>query len=189
MGNRPRIQSSSNVRKPSPSNGRNRRLNGDEEERLLKACDAHTNPFLGLIVRLALYTSMRKGEIVSLTREQVNLEVKTLFLPDTKNNSVRTVPLTKKALDTIKEALDFPLRPKETKLLFYGSPGRDGTIKPYTINRVWVHALERTEITGLRFHDLRHETTSRLVEAGMSDQEIASITVHKSMQMLYTFEN
>lgn len=173
-----------NVRKPSPGNGRNRRLNGDEEERLLKACDAHTNPFLGWIVRLALYTSMRRGEIVSLTREQVNLEAKTLFLPDTKNNSVRTVPLTNKALATIKEALDFLLRPKETNLLFYGSPTRDGTLKPYTINRVWVQALERAEITGLTFHDLRHEATSRLVEAGLSDQEVASITGHKSMQML-----
>lgn len=173
-----------NVRKPSPGNGRNRRLNGNEEERLLKACDVHTNPFLGWIVRLALYTSMRRGEIISLTREQVNLEAKTLFLPDTKNNSVRTVPLTNKALTTIKEALDFPLRPKETNLLFYGSPTRDGTLKPYTINRVWVQALERAEITGLTFHDLRHEATSRLVEAGLSDQEVASITGHKSMQML-----
>lgn len=173
-----------NVRKPSPGQGRNRRLNGDEEERLLKACDAHSNPFLGWIVRLALYTSMRKGEIVSLTHEQVNLEAGTLFLPDTKNNSVRTVPLTNKALATIKEALDFPIRPKDTNLIFYGSPCRDGTRKPYIINRVWPQALERAEITGLRFHDLRHEATSRFVEAGLSDQEVASITGHKSMQML-----
>jgi len=35
-----------------------------------------------------------------------------------------------------------------------------------------------------RFHDLRHEATSRLVEAGFSDQQVASITGHSSMQML-----
>ena len=173
-----------NVRKPSPGKGRTRRLNNDEEERLLKACDQHSNPFLGWIVRLAVYTAMRKSEIVSLTFEQVNLDTRTLFLPDTKNNSVRTVPLTNKALAAIKEAMDFPLRPKDTNLIFYGSPCRDGTRKPYTINRVWVLALERAEITGLKFHDLRHEATSRFVEAGLSDQEVASITGHKSMQML-----
>jgi integrase len=35
-----------------------------------------------------------------------------------------------------------------------------------------------------RFHDLRHEAVSRFVEAGFSDQEVSSISGHKSMQML-----
>ena len=173
-----------NIRKPSPGQGRNRRLNKDEEQRLLEACSAHSNPYLGWIVRLALHTAMRKSEITSLTREQINLEKRTIFLPDTKNNSVRTVPLTSKAYKTIKEALSHPIRPIDTNLIFPGEPGREGIRKPYVINRVWVTALERAEITGLRFHDLRHEATSRFVEAGLSDQEVASITGHKSMQIL-----
>ncbi len=173
-----------NVRKPSPGEGRNRRLNGDEEERLLSACDQHSNPFLGLIVRIALYTGMRQGEILSLTRDQVNLAKKTVFLPDTKNNCVRTVPLSNKAVDTLRQAVDFPIRPLNTQLLFYGEPGRDGKRRPYTINLVWVAALKRAGIQDLRFHDLRHEATSRFVEAGLSDQEVSSITGHKSMQML-----
>ncbi len=36
----------------------------------------------------------------------------------------------------------------------------------------------------LRFHDLRHEAVSRFVEAGLGDQEVATISGHKSMQML-----
>lgn len=173
-----------NIRKPSPGQGRNRRLNEDEEARLLKACDEHSNPFLGWIARIALYTSMRKSEITSLTREQINLEKRTIFLPDTKNGSVRTVPLTSKAYSAIKEALSHPIRPIDSDLVFPGEPSKDGQRKPYVINRVWVQALERAEISGLRFHDLRHEATSRFVEAGLSDQEVASITGHKSMQML-----
>ena len=43
-----------NVRKPAAGEGRNRRLEGDEEERLLAACNQHSNPFLGWIVQLAL---------------------------------------------------------------------------------------------------------------------------------------
>jgi len=173
-----------NIRKPSPGQGRNRRLNDDEEKRLLEACNAHSNPYLGWIFRIALYTAMRKSEITSLTREQVNLEKRTIFLPDTKNGSVRTVPLTNKAYSAIKEALQHPIQPIDTNLVFAGEPGMDGKRKPYVINRVWVQALKRAEITGLRFHDLRHEATSRFVEAGLSDQEVASITGHKSMQML-----
>ena len=173
-----------NVRKPSPGPGRNRRLNGDEEERLLNACAAHSNPYLAWIVKLALYTAMRKSEITSLTLEQVNLDKRTVFLPDTKNNSVRTVPLTDKAYKTIKEALAHPIRPTDTNLIFPGEPGKEGKRKPYVINRIWEQAKDNAEIHGFRFHDLRHEATSRFVEAGLSDQEVASITGHKSMQML-----
>lgn len=173
-----------NVRKPSAGKGRNRRLEGDEEDRLLKACDEHSNPFLGWIVRIALYTAMRKGEIVSLTTNQINIDKRTVLLKDTKNNEVRTVPLTDKAISTLKEALKFPIRPIDTKLLFYGEPGKDGERKPYIISKVWSSSLKRADIEDLRFHDLRHEATSRFVEAGLSDQEVASITGHKSMQML-----
>ena len=58
-----------NIRKPSPGQGRDRRLVGDEEERLLNARDEHSNPFLGWMVRLALYTAMGLGEISNLTRQ------------------------------------------------------------------------------------------------------------------------
>jgi integrase len=48
----------------------------------------------------------------------------------------------------------------------------------------WYRRLKTTGIKGLRFHDLRHEAVSRFVEAGLSDQEVAAISGHKSMQML-----
>ena len=173
-----------NVRKPSPGEGRNRRLIGDEEKRLLNSCNQHSNPFLGWIVSIALYTAMRHGEIISLKRNQVNLERSTVFLADTKNNEVRTVPLTDKAKEVFRQVLDHPVRPIDSELLFFGEPGRDGKRRPYTINRMWAEALKRAEIADLRLHDLRHEATSRFVEAGLSDQEVASITGHRSMQML-----
>ena len=135
-----------NVRKPAAGEGRNRRLEGDEEERLIAACEKHSNPFLAWIVKLALYTAMRRGEILSLTKNDINLSKRVITLRDTKNHSVRTVPLTDNAFQTIKEALKFKLRPKDTMLLFYGEPGREGLRKGYTINRVWATALERAEI-------------------------------------------
>lgn len=39
-------------------------------------------------------------------------------------------------------------------------------------------------MTDFKFHDLRYEAVSRLVEAGLSDQEVSAISGHKSMQML-----
>ena len=174
----------SNIRRPVPPPGRDRRLRGDEEERLLRACEAHSNPMLAWIVKLALYTGMRHGEIVSLQRGQVNLKRRSIHLTDAKNHSSRTVPLTNKAIGVLREAMNHAIRPMDTELIFFGEPGRDGVRRPYSTNRVWRLALGRAGIENLRFHDLRHEATSRFVEAGLSDQEVSSITGHKSMQML-----
>lgn len=172
------------VRKPAPAPGRNRRLKSREEKRLLKACDAQSNPMLGWIVRLAINTGMRQGEIESLTRDQVNLKNRVIRLTETKNGTARSVPLTKAAADVLREALDHPVRPIDTSLIFFGEPGKDGERRPYTFKPAWFKALRSAKIKGLRFHDLRHEAVSRLVEAGLNDQEVAAISGHKSMQML-----
>ena len=105
-------------------------------------------------------------------------------LSETKNGSARTVPLSREAVRVLTEALSHPVRHADIDLIFWGEPGRDGNRRPYTFQLVWRQALQRAGITGLRFHDLRHEAVSRLVEAGLSDQEVAAISGHKCMQML-----
>ena len=49
---------------------------------------------------------------------------------------------------------------------------------------IWKKALSKLEIKDLRWHDLRHEAASRLFEKGLHPMEVASMTGHKSMQML-----
>lgn len=173
-----------NVRKPAPHKGRNRRLSADEERKLLEACDKHSNPMLGWIVRLALHTGMRSGEITSLRRNQVDLDKRTVTLTETKNGSTRTVPLSHAAVAVLRSALDNPVRPIDTDLVFFGEPGRDELRRPYDFRKAWHLIVRGLEIADLRFHDLRHEAVSRLVEAGLGDQEVAAISGHKSMQML-----
>ncbi len=173
-----------NVRRPSPGQGRDRRLSWSELRRMLKACDAHSNPMLDWVVRIALYTAMRQGEILSLTHDQVDLQRRILRLSDTTNGSARTVPLSRRAVAVFRAALNNPARPRDSDLIFPGEPGRDGMRRPYQIHKVWADALKRAGVANLRFHDLRHEAVSRLVEMGLSDQEVAAISGHKSMQML-----
>jgi integrase len=172
------------IRKPSPGKGRDRRLSQDEERRLLQAVDRHSNPMLGWIVRIAIDTGMRQSEILNLRTSQVNLASRVARLTDTKNNSSRTVPLTMDAAAAFKAALENPLRPKTSDLIFFGEPGRDGVCRPYQFAKIWAGIKESVQIGDLHFHDLRHEAVSRLVERGLSDQEVASISGHKSMQML-----
>ena len=139
---------------------------------------------LGWVVRVALFTAMRQGEILSLTLDQVDMQRRIVRLTDTKNGSSRTVPLSNRAASVLRKAVANPVRPADTELIFFGEPGRDGVRRPYCINKVWSAALKRAGIPNLRFHDLRHESVSRLVELGLTDQEVAAISGHKSMQML-----
>lgn len=173
-----------NTRKPSPGPGRSRRLSVDEEKRLLEAVDKHSNPMLRWIVRSALETGMRSSEIVTLRRGQVDLARRVVRLLDTKNTLPRTVPLTAAATVLFQEALNNPIRPIGTDLIFFGEPGKDKRRRPYNFNKVWLDIKRAAGCADFRFHDLRHEAVSRFVEAGLSDQEVSAISGHKSMQML-----
>lgn len=89
-----------------------------------------------------------------------------------------------KAENIFRMALRNRVRPFDTDLIFFGEPGRDKIRRPYEFRPAWHRTLKDAGIKGLRFHDLRHEAVSRLVEAGLGDQEVAAISGHKSMQML-----
>ncbi|MGX2041500.1 site-specific integrase [Methylocaldum sp. MU1018] len=173
-----------NIRRPAPGPGRNRRLSADKEKRLLEAVADHSNPMLRWIVGIALETGMRSSEILTLRRNQVDLERRIVRLLETKNTTPRTVPLTLGATELFRQALNNPIRPIETDLIFFGEPGKDGHRSPYQFNAVWTRLKKELGLEDFRFHDLRHEAVSRFVEAGLSDQEVAAISGHKSMQML-----
>ena len=54
------------------------------------------------------------------------------------------------------------------------------------VKRSYMRAIRRAGIENLRFHDLRHEATTRLFEKGMNIMEVASITGHKALLRRYT---
>ena len=172
------------IKKPAPAPGRTRRFTGDEEQRLMTSVRAHSNPLFAWAVELALATAMRQGEILGLRQDNIDLKRHVVRLTMSKNGSARTVPLSRRAAEILDKALAYQARPKDTELVFFGEPGKDGVRRPYVIGKIWQQALVRAGIRDLHFHDLRHEAASRLVERGLSDQEVAAITGHKSMQML-----
>jgi len=118
-----------NIRKPSEQGGRNRRLSRTEEERLLKVCEQFRNPMLKWIVGLALKTGMRAGELLTLTREQVDLSRRVVRLNNTKNGSERTIPLSKEAINLFRDAIDYEIRAIDTDLIFWGDAVDDHDIE------------------------------------------------------------
>jgi len=162
------------VRKPPTPPGRTRLLTMDEETRLLDELKPvhRRSPWMVPLVMLALESAMRRGELLSLRWENLNLVAQTAFLPLTKNGMARTVPLSKKAVAIL------------AGLPNYGSEGRIFPISYMTMHNCFVDACLRAGISNLRFHDLRHTATSRLAEKLPNVIELAAVTGHQTIQML-----
>lgn len=158
------------IKLPPNGKARDRRLqagqNGEEgeEERLVKACCKARNPFLLPVVRLALETAMRQGELISLRWEHIDLTRRIAHLPDTKNGESRTVPLSTTAAEVLREL------PRSLHGQVF--PG----LTTEAVKRAYLRAIRSARIVNLHFHDLRHEATTRLFEKGLNIIEVASIT-------------
>ncbi len=162
-----------NVARPPAAKPRDRRLDEEELDRLIKAFETCRNHWIKPIVIFAIETAMRRGEILALTWENVNLEARTAFLPQTKNGDARRVPLSEKALSVLRSL------PAKGDRVFETTA--------YAIRMAFGRALKRADIQNFRFHDLRHEATSRFFEQGLNVIEVSSITGHKDLKMLNAY--
>ena len=86
------------VRRPKIDNRRERRLQQGEWQALLGAVNQARSPLMKPLLTLALATGMRRGELLSIQWKHVDLERRTVFLPQTKNGRARTVPLSPNAV-------------------------------------------------------------------------------------------
>ena len=192
------------LKMPAQGKARERRLSRDEEAYLLAAASdsgaidkdgkSRANPWVAPVIRFALSTGMRQGEILALEWRQVNKQKRTATLVDTKNGDRRVVPLAPSALallDALPRALRGPAFPTSTEAL----------------RQSWSRAVRRARRTyladckansidpdphfliDLHFHDLRHEAISRLFELRprLDVMQIAKISGHRTLQMLQRY--
>ena len=162
---------------PRTANARSRRLEADEQNRLLSA----SNGELRRIIIIALETGMRRGEILQIRRSHIDFNLQTLRIPLTKTDTPRTIPLSSMAVVSLKEQISIsgnitPIR--ETPLF---------SLLPDSLSQAFRRLCRRLDIQNLHFHDLRHEATSRLFEKGLNPVEVATITGHKDTKMLMRY--
>ncbi|WP_018260692.1 site-specific integrase [Methylobacterium sp. WSM2598] len=162
------------VRRPALPRGRTRRLEGNEEQILLAAADAGRVRYLRPLIVLAIETGMRRGELLSLRWEHVDLEQRVAHLPMTKNGTSRDVPLSTRAVETLRA-----LRTGESEMVF--------TAAPNAVRLAWERLTRRVGLEDLHLHDLRHEAVSRLFEKGFNVAEVATISGHRELRMLQRY--
>lgn len=174
-----------NIRKPSGSNARDRRLKSGEFEAIHAELMLSSNPFAVHAFELAIETSLRQGTLFSLRWEWVDLPARMIMIPvgarGAANKGVPSVlPISTRAQAVLRSLL-----PPDTDGSMAALP--IGLVLDTTANAVrciWKRILPLLGIENLRWHDLRHEAASRLFEKGLHPMEVASITGHRSMQML-----
>jgi len=161
------------VKMPSTSPARNRRLESSEFERLEEASKQTKNPNIWPVIVFAIETGMRRGKILGLRWEHVDLDRRIAFPPLTKNGSSREVPLSTDATQVL-------ARQRQ----------RNDTTSPFPVTSngfrlAWERLRGRAGLSDLRFHELRHEAISRLLELGLNIPKVAVISGHKDPRMLF----
>jgi integrase len=117
---------------------------------------------------------MRRGELLSARWEHFEPETRTLLIQMTKNGHPRNVPLAAPALAVIER---LP-RSDDGRLL----PVSDGAVK-----LAWKRLIKRARIVDFHFHDLRHEAITRFFERGLTVPEVALISGHRDVRMLFRY--
>jgi integrase len=179
------------INKLPVDDARERRVSDAEIEAI---CNNTNSIELAHIVKLALYTAMRRGEISNLIRSNIDFSVPSARLIETKNGKNRTAPLIPVAAALLKTL------PARTDGFVFGLKGeyisqaferaRDRSRLKY-LKECEDNGIDADEnfLVNLRFHDLRHEATSRLAMLLPNVIELSRVTGHSDLKMLSRYYN
>ncbi|WP_408998321.1 integrase [Syntrophus buswellii] len=160
-------------------NARNKILTHDEFKNLL----ANASPHIQQIMMTAYYTGMRRGEILGLTWNKVDLKNRFICLEasDTKDREARKIPICNELYAVFKK---IPRAIHDDHVfLFKGKPVKD-------IRTALKNACDKANIPygrfqkeGFIFHDYRHTANTNMRKAGVSESVIMAITGHSTREM------
>jgi len=163
------------IRSLPEKKGRTRYLSNNERERLFKACRDSKWDKLYLLVLMAITTGARRGELLSLRWNNLDIDKQTAYVMTSKNGESKVLPLTE---GVIKELQRFSLI--DNSLIFASETKPD---KPYIFFKQWKRVRNEAELVDFRFHDLRHTTASYLAQNGATLLEIADVLGHKQIEV------
>ena len=159
------------MKREKESKPRTRILEDNEQTELLEACALVNNIYLKPMVSFSIETAIRQGELLKIRYGNISFRNRTLLLTDTKNGEDRIIPLSEKAF-----------------LILQSQPRQfDGKVFPMTRNQVkhsWKEALKKTNIKGLRWHDLRRHACTLMFEKGLSVPEVQLCSGHLDPKIL-----
>jgi integrase len=166
--------------------GRERFLPKEEIKKLLSALDEANNQIAANAIKLLLFTGTRHNEVMTLKWENVNLENKSFYLPDTKNGTPRTVVLNELAMGI----LELMKTHKQVNNP-YVFPSLRKSAEGHIVDpkKVFHCALKKAGIANFRMHDLRHTYASILINNGVSLYEVKELLGHKDISVTQRYSH
>ncbi|MFI5091984.1 MAG: tyrosine-type recombinase/integrase [Candidatus Acidiferrales bacterium] len=147
-------------------------LNPEEEKNLLQSA----SPYLQDLIRFALNTGLRIGEIFSLRWSNVDLNRGILAVFAAKTEKIREVPINSET----RQVLEAWWLGKKSEVVFYNS----GTGKPFVdLKAGFALACGKAGISGVTWHTLRHTFASRLVNSGVDIVTVKELLGHSSLSV------
>lgn len=177
---------------PTKSNERDRRFLPDEIRKLFKSIhktSKNKQKEMMITVLFAVETACRIGEMLQLKWSEVDIKNKkiTFLAHTTKTKTFRKVPITSVAQRILIWIQKYhnPEKDKSKRVFEFWH------LNEHHLSRQFKICCNRADIKDIRWHDLRHEATSRFFEKGngLTDMEIAHITGHKTLQMLKRYSH
>ncbi len=164
---------------------RNRRPTQDELDRLIAYFDGNlrqTTP-IGRIIRFAVATAMRQDEICNARWSDVEARTRMLLIRDRKDprhkkGNNQRIPL------FAASGYDAWAIIEEQRAVRNNDDDRIFPFNGRSVGTAFRRGCVELKIDDLHFHDLRHEGTSRLFEAGFTIEQVALVTGHKDWKML-----
>ncbi|MFC1621604.1 tyrosine-type recombinase/integrase, partial [Candidatus Omnitrophota bacterium] len=157
--------------------GRLRYLEKDQIQKLLSNSSERIRP----IITLALFTGMRRGEILKLKWQDMDFQRGIIYLLDTKNGAKREVFMN----ELVRKALIKVRKHPDSSYIFCDKKG-----KPYhDIRKSFWTALNKSGILNFRFHDLRHTFASQLVMSGIDINTVRELLGHKDIRMTLRYSH
>lgn len=154
------------------------RITQQDQEKILFAAyvNRKRNKYMHPLIRLAIDTGIRKGELCKLTWDNVHWERQILDVPApvSKTGKFRQVTLTVLGIEALRDLQS--IKHKKGNMIIPASPN--------AVRCAWEHTRSNAGFPNLHFHDLRHEAISRMHEQGMTKPEIMAESGHKESQML-----
>ena len=182
------------VQRPSGQTRRNRRLSSDGQEEAYLSQALKETPWLADAFILAIETGCRRRELMSLRWEHIELDrerggVITITSENAKTSQLREIPLTPRAFTVLQRQ-----HPKPAGSVFDQSVNalkcawrraRNRARRLYEADCARSGATPDPDLCrSLRWHDLRREAVSRLLEAGVHPSAVAQWSGHQSEAML-----
>ncbi len=162
---------------PTVNNDATEDLDTEELERLLIAIDEDSNIPVGQMMKMALFTGMRRGEIFKLQWKNINFKTEFILLKDPKGGPDQKIPIN----DMVRDLLNSVLKTKSP----YVFPGLNGG-KRIDISRASRRIRDRAGLpkSFRPMHGLRHAYGSMLASSGKVDMYVLQkLMTHKSPKM------